>query len=292
MTDAPEELKPGQQFGHLTVVDRIHKKHTNGKEGQQYICKCVCGRTCIIPRSSLVLGLRKSCGCRGTQLPPINTADSHTALYYKWQTIRHSKTPHDPAWDIFANFKIWSGLHHYSPDKRLIITDPENNRYWGPDSCEWVDSPTFDEIQAERVRMSRRKSSRKHRELVKAKKAKRDTSAWPKFRRGGLVYPYKGQVAHTIKEWSEILGIAHVSLYKRLEATRTGDLEEAFQAPFKKNEDILSKLDEYLESVKKRYPGQVISPQLVVELLPRDGGKTPKEDLIQDSPESENPIDK
>lgn len=50
----------GKRYGKLTVVSKVDgedKSHT------KYICKCDCGNTKEIRRSSLLSGSTKSCGC-------------------------------------------------------------------------------------------------------------------------------------------------------------------------------------------------------------------------------------
>lgn len=55
----------GRKFGLLTVLKRMpHKK------GQctRWLCKCRCGKTSVVPRSSLVNGLTTSCGCKRREM--------------------------------------------------------------------------------------------------------------------------------------------------------------------------------------------------------------------------------
>ena len=59
-----ERLTPGQVFGRLTVLEESAPptEYTTYK-GLWYRCRCKCGNTVVIRRSSLVAGSTKSCGC-------------------------------------------------------------------------------------------------------------------------------------------------------------------------------------------------------------------------------------
>lgn len=254
-----EDLQPGQQFGYLTVVEKIDRYYPNGRESQKYKCRCVCGKECIVLRSSLVTGGRKSCGCRNAKASAPGLSDSQTPLYYKWQTIKHSKVPHDPEWDTFSNFKVWSGLHHYTPEKKLMMLDP-NNKYWGPDTCDWVDKATYDEEHAKRYIEARRRTSRAYHDRALKKKATRG----PIKRTKNTLVMYKGQIAYTVKEWSQLLCLSTIVLYKRLTNTYSGTMEEAFQRPFK-TRDILAELEEHLRYIQENHPEQLLTAPLPIE---------------------------
>lgn len=59
---AKEKVKDltGQHFGKLTALSIINK---NEKGRKQWLCKCDCGNTVIVPSTSLINGNTKSCGC-------------------------------------------------------------------------------------------------------------------------------------------------------------------------------------------------------------------------------------
>lgn len=59
-----ERLKPGQVFGRLTVLEKsAPPTEYTAYKGSWYRCRCQCGNTVVIRRSSLVAGDTKSCGC-------------------------------------------------------------------------------------------------------------------------------------------------------------------------------------------------------------------------------------
>lgn len=53
--------KEGDVFGDLTVVRFLEKR---GHGNYYYLCKCSCGNTCEVPKSFLLNGSWKSCGCK------------------------------------------------------------------------------------------------------------------------------------------------------------------------------------------------------------------------------------
>lgn len=54
----------GQRFGMLTVVERNNDDDLKKKKSEaHWICECDCGRTTSVPRSNLIRGKVKSCGC-------------------------------------------------------------------------------------------------------------------------------------------------------------------------------------------------------------------------------------
>lgn len=52
----------GQRFGRLLVCRRSFE-YKGSKKGAYWICKCDCGKGCIVRASSLVRGQTRSCGC-------------------------------------------------------------------------------------------------------------------------------------------------------------------------------------------------------------------------------------
>jgi hypothetical protein len=50
---------PGQRFGRLTIIEKVPHK----SQRTAFACRCDCGGTTIIQRSSLLSGRSKSCGC-------------------------------------------------------------------------------------------------------------------------------------------------------------------------------------------------------------------------------------
>ena len=54
----------GQRFGKLTVVSRAEDCVTkSGKKLVAWLCKCDCGKKCVVRSTNLKNGITKSCGC-------------------------------------------------------------------------------------------------------------------------------------------------------------------------------------------------------------------------------------
>ena len=55
------DIKPGDIYGYLTVIEQIDKRGSNGTF--IYKCKCKCGTECEVRSTDLSLGRTRSCGC-------------------------------------------------------------------------------------------------------------------------------------------------------------------------------------------------------------------------------------
>lgn len=54
----------GQRFGKLTVLERAEDRVTkSGKKLVAWLCKCDCGKKCVIKSTNLKSGNTRSCGC-------------------------------------------------------------------------------------------------------------------------------------------------------------------------------------------------------------------------------------
>lgn len=59
-----KRLLPGQVFGRLTVLEEsAPPTEYTAYKGLWYRCRCQCGKTVVVRRSSLVAGSTRSCGC-------------------------------------------------------------------------------------------------------------------------------------------------------------------------------------------------------------------------------------
>lgn len=92
-------------------------------------------------------------------------------------------------WDTFEPFKDWALSHGYRDD--LTIDRIDNDKGYSPDNCRWV------------TRAVQNNNTRQNHFIT-----------------------YKGET-HTLKEWSEILGIKYNTLKSRLE-TYKWSIEDAF----------------------------------------------------------------
>lgn len=56
----PLTVHPGERYGMLTVLVRVE----DGPRRQvRYLCRCDCGRQCVVRAGSLRTGNQRSCGC-------------------------------------------------------------------------------------------------------------------------------------------------------------------------------------------------------------------------------------
>lgn len=56
----PLTVHPGERYGMLTVIVRVE----DGPRRQvRYLCRCDCGRQCVVRAGALRTGNQRSCGC-------------------------------------------------------------------------------------------------------------------------------------------------------------------------------------------------------------------------------------
>lgn len=70
----------GQRFGKLTVIEKAYIK--NGR--QYWLCKCDCGRTCIVSSAYLTSNKKISCGCE------TSTAEYEMKIYFEENNILYN----------------------------------------------------------------------------------------------------------------------------------------------------------------------------------------------------------
>lgn len=191
----------GQSFGRLTVVGEYkgEKKYA----GSKWICKCICGNTAIIARSSLVGGRTKSCGCLNDEVrrkpkeKERKRSEKYKKIENRYYGIKRRCYSEKDKWyhnyggrgirmcdewigeDGFMNFYNWAINNGYNDF--LTIDRIDNNGNYSPENCRWV--------------------------TVKQQSNNRRTNR---------IVEYKGE-SHTVSEWSEITGIKERTLLNRLD---------------------------------------------------------------------------
>lgn len=98
---APAELKPGQSFGKLTVMECAGSRN----QRRVWRCRCECGNVAVVPTYCLVGGNTRSCGCGKAELTrqaKTKHGMSRTAIYRIWCLMR--SRCHDPRSQDYANY--------------------------------------------------------------------------------------------------------------------------------------------------------------------------------------------
>lgn len=71
----------GMKFEKLTVISRVE----NTKSGKaQWLCKCDCGKTTIVPTYRITNGETQPCGCKKFESHNKKHGMKHTRIYSIW----------------------------------------------------------------------------------------------------------------------------------------------------------------------------------------------------------------
>ena len=160
--DDPEYLNEivGKKYNMLTVVKFDHMKIGNPPKGRNtprktpyYLCKCDCGNTTVVDKSSLVGGRIKSCGCINYIAQPKH-GDARKRIYGEWRGIKQRcYNPNAPRYseyggrgitvcdewlgktpaEGFTAFRDWAYANGY--DDSLWIDRIDNDGPYAPWNC-------------------------------------------------------------------------------------------------------------------------------------------------------------
>lgn len=188
----------GKRFGMLTVISRSgYHQYPNGRRDITYRCICDCGNEVDVLGIHLRSGHTKSCGCYRAE----NTSDMRTThgatgtrLYTIWKNMRErcNNPNHNDytnyggrgikvckEWDCdFSSFYNWANHNGYRDE--LSIDRINVNDGYHPNNCRWV-------TQKQQCNNTRR----------------------------NINIEFQNET-HTMKEWSEILGINYGTIQSRI----------------------------------------------------------------------------
>ena len=142
----------GKTFNHLTVLQEFEWHGSDTK----YLCKCSCGKTCIVSRYNIIGGKTKSCGHlkqeRSGWKWKNNYGLSKTHIYRVWKNMMsRCYKPNNIAykdyggrgievcndWHNLLKFLEWALENGYQ--KGLSIDRIDVNKGYCPENCVWIE---------------------------------------------------------------------------------------------------------------------------------------------------------
>lgn len=199
-----------QRFGRLTVLGRVWRLNTDDKF---WLCRCDCGNLKIIRNNNLISGRTKSCGCLNKEVASKRNSThgmANSKIYETWCNIkkRCENSNNDnyhhyggrgivvcDDWQRFELFYEWAIKNGYQDDLEIDRIDVNGN--YEPSNCRWI---------THKANCNNRRSNH--------------------------LIEYDGRI-HTLKEWSEILGISDRILRQRL-CRDKWTIERALTTPSKR----------------------------------------------------------
>lgn len=181
----------GETYGHWVVLRKAPR--TSTKQEATWVCRCVCGTEKIVKSSRLRDGTAKSCGC--LRVAPGTTHGLSASVEHKtWRgmlarcyTETNHRYPYYGGRGIVVSDEWRTNFMQFykdmgpRPSALHSLERKENDGPYDKDNCKWA---------------TKKEQARNRRTSVR--------------------YVFRG-VAATLPEWSERLGVPHVTLVKRLE---------------------------------------------------------------------------
>ena len=198
----------GRKFGRLTVLSRSDFTGHGKTPKVYYNCLCDCGNTTVSRSDQLKNGEAKSCGCYWREKasaymkehpPQPRYGDSRERIHNIWYLMKYRcEDPTSPAYNNYGGrgikvceewgngdagyfaFKQWAMDNGYS--ENLTIDRIDNDGDYSPENCRWVD--VYEQANN---------------------------------KRNNHYIEYNGET-HTLKQWSDIVGIPYKTLHNRVKS--------------------------------------------------------------------------
>ena len=157
----------GQRFGRLTVIERSDIIKRSGKRETAFLCKCGCGKECVVMAYNLKNGHTQSCSCLSLKKRVAARTTHHetgTRLYQIWFHMKRRTTNVNDReysyyggrgiticdeWLSYEPFRDWALQNGYSAE--LSIDRIDNNKGYCPENCRW----TTQKVQSNNTRKNR-----------------------------------------------------------------------------------------------------------------------------------------
>ena len=184
----------GQQFGWVTVIERVFEKRRDGHAS--WLCRCKCGKEYIASSHDLLQGKSTSCGCKRAMSNTKHGDGRHSdrsRLYHVWADMKNRcSSPKCHAykhygargikvcdeWMEYEPFRDWSYSNGYA--ENLTLDRIDVNGDYEPSNCRWA---------------TRKEQANNKRGTIK------------------LSY---NNITRPLSEWAEKLGVKSSLLYSRL----------------------------------------------------------------------------
>lgn len=204
----------GLKLGYLTVISR-----TNKRAGTVilWLCKCDCGKECLVRSNFLKNGTTKSCGCKRNELikkslTKHGKSRTKDPTYDSWRSmISRCEQPSHKSYEHYSKRGIkvcerWHKFENFLEDMgerptNLQLDRIDNDKGYYPENCRWT--------------------------TAKVNSNNRSSSVYLDFNGKRL----------SVSEWSQILNIPYSTLDKRLKAGWT--VEKALTTKVKLKKDKL-----------------------------------------------------
>lgn len=186
----------GMRFGKLVVIEEsdVPLICKNGNKIKQWLCRCDCGNTILVTGTVLKRNRKLSCGCSCDQ-----DFLSHEKLYNVWISMKQRcYNPNDHSYNHYGKngitvceewrnnykaFREWAYANGYSADNsfnKSTIDRIDVNGNYCPENCRIVSRNVQNDNTTRTIRVT------------------------------------VNGVTHTLKEWSEIVGVKPHTLYTRI----------------------------------------------------------------------------